>query len=171
MLQAPPPRTTAWRSMQTSPRDARAPPAPRLQIQNGHCGPWRPGRDGEVAASPKFIRGCVDLGVVTFQSALLEETGYRFVINRCGGRRVGSGRTVRSPCHAHLYTLPLRRLVRPWRRLRSLATEADVAASFSAMETMFYADGNFFQKVYTFLRDAGREEHAVMIRRALFLHQ
>ena len=39
------------------------------------------------------------------------------------------------------------------------------------METMFYADGNFFQKVYTFLRDAGREANAVMIRRALFLHQ
>lgn len=53
-----------------------------LQIQNGHCGPWRPGRDGEVAASPVFMKGCVDLGVVTFKTSLLEESGFRFAVDR-----------------------------------------------------------------------------------------
>jgi hypothetical protein len=63
----------------TSP-SARLFPSP--QIQNGHCGPWRPGRDGEVASSPVFLRGCVDLGVVTFKASLLEETGARFVVDK-----------------------------------------------------------------------------------------
>ena len=69
---------------------ATAPPHGRTQIQNGHCGPWRPGRDGEVAASPIFMKGCVDLGVVTFRTDLLEETGFRFAVDRLRSIPAGS---------------------------------------------------------------------------------
>ena len=109
----------------------------RQQIQNGHCGPWRPGRDVEVAASPQFMRGCVDLGVVTFKASLLEDTGLRFVVDR----------------------------------LRATPRAPDVSALFTGMEALFYADGTLFDKLFRWLRDAGSVHKAVLIRRALFVHQ
>jgi hypothetical protein len=39
------------------------------------------------------------------------------------------------------------------------------------MNSLFYADGAFFERVYAFLKERGRADKAKMIRRALFIHQ
>ena len=90
-----------------------------------------------MAASPQFMRGCVDLGVVTFKASLLEDTGLRFVVDR----------------------------------LRATPRAPDVSALFTGMEALFYADGTLFDKLFRWLRDAGSVHKAVLIRRALFVHQ
>jgi hypothetical protein len=56
-------------------------------------------------------------------------------------------------------------------RLRTLKTTAEVEKAYTAMETMFYADGNFFRRIFEFLQSKGRTAQAAMIRRALFVHQ
>jgi len=39
------------------------------------------------------------------------------------------------------------------------------------MNSLFYADGAFFERVYGHLKERGRMDKAKMIRRALFVHQ
>ena len=41
----------------------------------------------------------------------------------------------------------------------------------TGMNSLFYADGAFFERIYAFLKQNGREDKAKMIRRALFVHQ
>lgn len=43
--------------------------------------------------------------------------------------------------------------------------------TLSGMNSLFYADGAFFERVYAFLKERGRADKAKMIRRALFIHQ
>jgi hypothetical protein len=39
------------------------------------------------------------------------------------------------------------------------------------MNSLFYADGAFFERLYKRFKDAGTTSKARMIRRALFVHQ
>jgi hypothetical protein len=56
----------------------------------GQCGPWRPGRDVEVAAN--FKPACIDLGAALFSAAVLESSGARFIVDRLrAGNPTGRG--------------------------------------------------------------------------------
>lgn len=45
------------------------------------CGAWRAGRDVELIVRPDFRPGCVDLASVALRASVLEETGWRFVVD------------------------------------------------------------------------------------------
>ena len=58
----------------------------------GQCGPWRPGRDVEVATA--FKPACVDLGAVLLRSQLLEDSGARFIVDRLRADPSGRGEQI-----------------------------------------------------------------------------
>ena len=56
-------------------------------------------------------------------------------------------------------------------RSLSLARSPAVRAAIAGMDSLFYADGALFERLYNRFKAAGQTDKARMIRRALFIHQ
>jgi hypothetical protein len=78
------------------------------------------------------------------------------VVGGTRARRVLAAASGEPACTAHL-TLP--------------STPLFIIPLGAGMNSLFYADGAFFERVYAFLKERGRADKAKMIRRALFIHQ